>query len=133
MAAKLKSLAHEIWTLRFTRAQEFDYSDSAHEQTITIWKAAFEFWTDVLEDLTDPARSRYTAAADLQNEISQFVSLETPAAAPVKQAVVKAAATAPAEPVVKKVAKKATAAADGEAAAKPLVKKKVAAKPKPTA
>lgn len=87
----------------------------------------------MLEDLTDPARSRYTAAADLQNEISQFVSLETPAAAPVKQAVVKAAATAPAEPVVKKVAKKATAAADGEAAAKPLVKKKVAAKPKPTA
>ncbi|KAF2187542.1 hypothetical protein K469DRAFT_748832 [Zopfia rhizophila CBS 207.26] len=146
-AAKLKSLAREIWTMRFTRAQEFEYSDSAHEQIITVWKTEFELWSDVLEDLADPEQSRKDAVAELENDFFHLTGLDSPVAlpatVPVKQAVAKAVEAAPvaakkaaapvaedaaAKPVVKKVAK-AAVIASGEVAKKPVVKKKVAVKP----
>lgn len=118
LAAKLKTLARDIWTLRFTRAAEFDYTDIIQEHIVTLWKEEFELWSDVLEDLADPIQSKKDAAADLANNYSALAGLD------------EAKAPAMAKSTVNPVVKKAAAAADGvvaKPAAKPVAKP--AAKP----
>ncbi|KAH8655823.1 hypothetical protein BX600DRAFT_440307 [Xylariales sp. PMI_506] len=137
LASRLKYLAREIWNLRYSRAAEFPYNLATTEERVTEWKAQYEYWADVLDDLLDP---RYVARAQLEEREQDWAGIaglsSAPGAVPTiarKKAVAKVAAPvasdgeeeAPAAaPVVKKkVVKKV--AADGEAAP---VKKKVAKK-----
>jgi hypothetical protein len=128
LASRLKYLTREIWNLRYTCASEFPYNDATTEERITEWKAQFEYWSDVLEDLLDP---RYVAKARLEARESDWAGvagLATGAAARKAGADNEVAAPVAAK---KKSTKAAAAAADdGDAVPAPkkkVVKKKVAA------
>jgi len=143
IASKLKTLAHEIWNLRYTKSSEFTFPDAAHEQIITNWKAAFDLWTHVLEDLYDPVYLKSVETAEGQEDWGKLAGL-TNAAAPVKTLAKKVATKAKAvaaaveeeeaaivTPVKKKVVRKVAAAVEGEtegAAKKTVVKRKVVKK-----
>lgn len=133
LASKLKHLCREIWNIRYTRSAEFAYNEATTEERITEWKAQFEYWADVLEDLLDP---RYVAKVEAEAKESDWAGLAGLSAAPAssttaaKKKVVKAAAVAAEDdepaPVVKKKVVKATTAGEEEAA--PVKKKKVVKK-----
>ncbi|CAG8955693.1 hypothetical protein HYFRA_00010959 [Hymenoscyphus fraxineus] len=152
VVTKLKALAREIWNLRYTRANEFDYAEAAHQPIIIFWKEQFEQWSDTLEDMHDPILMQRLALVDQENNypamaglaiaglqapgsllpvaqqapLAPGLSAQVPAASPAAPA---PSPTPVATQVKKTVAKKvATAApsADGEAA--PVVKKKVVKK-----
>lgn len=129
-AARLKSLAREIWTLRFEHAEEFEYSDVAQEQIITAWKIQFEFWSDVLEDLMDPVQSKKDAVGDVEKGFLHLVGFDalaagtTPANTTPKKAPVPSA-----DKLVKKVAATTTATTGEVAATATPAVKKVVAKP----
>lgn len=133
IATKLKDLSHEIWNLRYTRSSEFSFPAPAHEQIITLWKAEFDLWTHVLEDLQDPVYVKAEAAADAQNDYAKLAGLKiSSTSTTVKKVATKAKAASPAAeeesaPAPKKKVVKKVAAADGETEKK-VVKKKVVKK-----
>ncbi|KAH6668384.1 hypothetical protein B0J14DRAFT_488695, partial [Halenospora varia] len=128
LASKLKALSRDIWTLRYTRSAEYSYNDASTEERITEWKAQFEYWSDIFEDLCDPAYVKKQETIDKENDWAEVAGL-TAAKDPIKKAVVAAAADNEDVPVVKKKVVKKDGAADGEVApvTKKVVKKAAAA------
>lgn len=138
LAAKLKSLCRDIWSIRYLNAGEFPYNEATTEERITEWKTQFEYWRDVLEDLLD---ARYVQRAALEARESDWpgvaglASVAAAAAAaaaavrhPTKGTATAKAAVTPADeddddedeppaPPVKKKAAKGGTATDGDAAA----------------
>lgn len=132
LAAKLKSLCRDIWSIRYLSAAEFPYNEATTEERITEWKAQFEYWSDVLEDLLDARYVQRAAREARENDWAGLAGLAAgprSAAAPTPKAAAPAAddeEEEPAAPVAAK--KKATKAAAAEGDAAVSKKKKVAKK-----
>lgn len=135
LVRSLLTVSRDIWNLRYTRSAEFAYSTTATEQLINGWKAQYEYWSDVLEDLSDPlfvvTQAAPSAAVQFAGLLGEDFEEEKPAVVK-KKAVKKAApaeeatadeAEAPVVKKKKKVVKKA-AVAEEEDEEKRVVKKK---------
>ncbi|KAI9767292.1 MAG: hypothetical protein M1839_004536 [Geoglossum umbratile] len=124
LASKLKTLSRDIWTLRYDRASEFSYSDVSTEERITEWKAEFEYWSDVFEDLCDPV---YVKKQEITDKEDGWAGLAGVAATKV-QTTATAAISVGSTPVVKKTVKAPAAATAAPAAGDtPAAKKTVKA------
>ena len=73
--ARLRALSREIWSLRHSRASEFNCTDAHHEFCITMWKAEFEMWSDLFEDCYDPMQAQMQQMIDAQTNYAEMCGL----------------------------------------------------------